>query len=193
MFLAVLVVVGTVGATSWAQNNESAPNGISAASLPYGAQQVLRLQQAQVGEETIIAYIKNNPLYYALDANQIIYLRQQGISNAIITTMLNQPKTPPVSEASTPAQPSAPAPAAPAPAPAPVTTVVSPTVTYLQSVPSPVYYYQPYYYPSYPSYGIYPALSLSFAWGSGYHGGGYGGWHGGYYGGYHGGYGGWHH
>ena len=63
------------------------------------------------------------------------------------------------------------------------TATVAPTVTYVQAAPAPVYYYaQPYYYPS---YAWFPPVSLSFAWGSGWHGGYYGGWHGGSYGGWH--------
>jgi hypothetical protein len=161
--------------------------------LAYGVPQILQLEQAKVGDDTIVAYIKSSGNSYGLNADQIIYLRQQGVSDAVITTMLNQPKPATV-----------PAPAAPAPQPSVSTTVapvptptVAPTVTYVQTVPATTYYYQPYYYQPYyyPAYGVYPAVSLSFGWGGGwggyYHGGYYGGWHGGGYGGWHGG--GWHH
>ena len=146
--------------------------------------QVLQLAQAKVGDETIIAYIKNSGTSYGLNADQIIYLKQQGLSDGVITAMLNQPK-PGVA---------APAPSTPAPQPAAepaVATVPTPTpapaVTYVQSTPPTTYYYyqsQPYYYPyCYPSYSIYPAVSFAFGWGGynhGYYRGGYyGGWHGG--------------
>ena len=39
-----------------------------------------------------MAYIKNSGNSYGLNADQIIYLRQQGVSDAVITAMLNQPK-----------------------------------------------------------------------------------------------------
>ena len=162
----------------------------TAPQLAYGVPQIMQLTQAKVGDDTIIAYIKNSGTSYGLTADQIIYLKQQGVSDAVITTMLNQPKASVV--ASTPMT-SAPQPAGqPAVASVPTTTV-APTVTYVQSVPAATYYYaQPYYYPSYSSYAWFPPVSLSFAWGSGWHGGGYyGGWHGGGYGGWHGG--GWHH
>ena len=167
--------------------------------MVYGVPQIIRLSQAKVSDDTILAYVNNGGLGYSLDADQIIYLRQKGVSDAVITAMLNHPK--PAVITYTPTTP-APQPVAPisntspaastytvSPTPtyaAPVATAtVAPTVTYVQTVPAPVYYYpQPYYQPYYyPSYGISPALSLSFAWGGG------GGWHGG---GYHGG-GGWHH
>jgi uncharacterized membrane protein YgcG len=169
----------------------------TAPQLSYGVPQVLQLSQAKVSDSTIIAYIQNSGNSYGLDANQIIYLRQQGVSDAVINTMLTQPKN-----AAANVQ------AAPPPADQPSTAVVQPTVTYVQSAPaSSVYvvpdtqtyyydsaYYQPYYYPYYG----YPAVSLSFGFGGGwggYYGGGYhggGGWHGGG-GGFHGGGGGWHH
>ena len=148
----------------------------------YGIPQILQLEQAKVSDDTIIAYIRNSGSSYSLNADQIIYLRQQGVSDAVITVMLNQPK--PAAATYTPTTP-APQPVVAPVSPPPVpTATVAPAVTYVQTVPAPVYYYQPYYYPAYsPVYSSFPALSLSFAWGSGG-----GGWHGG---GWHGG--GWHH
>jgi hypothetical protein len=192
--LAVLAIAGLTWSASvaLAQDFSNAgtaqPAGVNSPvpQLSYGTAQIVRLAQANVGEDTIIAYIKNSGNSYGLNADQIIYLRQQGISDAIITTMLNQPKP-----AAAIAQPTTPAPqpvALPAVAPVPTTTI-APTVTYVQSVPATTYYYQPYYYPS---YGWYSPVSLSFAWGGGWYGGHYyyGGWHGGGFGGWHGG--GWH-
>ncbi len=60
--------------------------------LSYGVSQIVQLAQAKVGDDTIIAYIKNSGNSYGLTVDQIIYLRHQGISDAVITTMLNQPK-----------------------------------------------------------------------------------------------------
>lgn len=165
-----------------------------APQLAYGVSPILQLAQAKVGDDTIIAYIKNSGNSYGLNADQIIYLRQQGISSAVITAMLNQPK-PGVAVA---------APTTSAPQATSSTATVAPAVTYVQTVPATTYYYsmpdmtyyyyQPYYYPA---YGCYPGVSLSFGWGGrwgGWQGGGFrgGGFHGG---GFHGGgfHGGWHH
>ena len=163
-------------------NHPSQPATVSASVPPlaYGVPQVLQLLQANVGDSTIIAYIKNSGNSYGLNADQIIYLRQQGASDAVITAMLQQPKQ---------AVAAAPVAMPTTPAPQPVvsyadstpvaTTTTPPPVTYVQTVPAPTYYYAPPYY--YPGYAWYPPVSLSFAWGwgSGWHGGGcYGGWHG---------------
>jgi len=162
-----------------------APVTSSIPPLAYGVPQVLQLVQAKISDDTVIAYINNSRINYGLDANQIIYLRQQGVSDAVVSAMLNQPK--PGAVAAAPAAPTAtpaPAPAQVASAPvAPTVTYVQsqPTVTYVQTPPTTYYYTQPYYY--YPSYAYYPPVSLSFGFGWG------GGWRGGYHGGYRGG---WH-
>jgi hypothetical protein len=215
MLAALAMGVLALGASPVTAQDSSAPTTVMPAAaaapapqLAYGVPQVLQLSQAKVGDDTIIAYIKNSGNSYGLNADQIIYLRQQGLSDAVITTMLNQPK-PAVMTTYTPGTPAPQPAAAPAVAAVPTPTP-APSVTYVQSVPATAYYYQPqpYYYPAYyPAYSAFPAVSLSFGWGSGWggyyrggyggyyggwHGGGYGGWHGGY-GGWHGGYGGWHH
>ena len=187
MVLAVMAVASLTlsTATVLAQNSLATSTGQTAAAnasavpLSYGLTQVLQLSQAKVGDSTIIAYIKNSGNSYDLSADQIIYLRQQGLSDAVLTTMLSQPR-PGLAVA---------APTTPAPPPEPVstpavvtsstvtpaavaTTTVAPTVTYVQTVPANTYYYsQPYYYPT---YAWFPPVSFSFGWGGGWHGGG---WH----------------
>jgi hypothetical protein len=199
--LAVMAVAGlTLTASTALAQDSSAKNTVQPAAvnapvpqLSYGVSQIVQLAQAKVSDDTIIAYIKNTGNSYGLDVNQIIYLRQQGISDAVITTMLNQP-SPGVAVAM---------PTTPAPQPVASTAyygqdsqaTAAPTVTYVQTVPDTTYYYQPYYYPD---YYWYPPVSFSFGWGGGYYGGawrggGYGGGgHGGGYGGgaHSGGYGG---
>jgi hypothetical protein len=185
--VAVLAIAGlALSASTALAQDSSAKNTVQPAAvnasvpqLSYGVSQVVKLAQAKIGDDTIIAYIKNSRNSYGLTVDQIIYLRQQGISDAVITAMLNQP-APGVAVAT---------PTTPAPQPvAASTATVAPTVTYVQTVPDTTYYYQPYYYQPYyyPDYAWYPPVSFSFGWGWG------GGWHGG--GGHGGGgHGGWHH
>ncbi len=195
-------------ATAWAQD-APAPNAVqpvqpAAVNLPaprlgYGASQVLQLEQAKLGDATIIAYIRNSGNSYGLNADQIIYLRQQGLSDGVITAMLSQPR----------AGVALPLPTTPAPAPVAATAyagqastaTVAPPATYVQTVPDVSYYAAPYYYDPYyyyPGYAWYPPVTIGWGWGwggwGGYYGGYRGGWHGcGYGGGWHGGgYGGGH-
>ena len=174
----------------------AAPTAPVTPPLAYGVSQILQLAQAKVSDDTIIAFVKNSGNSYGLSADQIIYLQKQGLSSAVITAMLNQPRTGALASTPAPATPTpatdAPAPAAPASAvpdytqSATSTATVAPTVTYVQTQPATTYYY-PYYYSYgypyyYPAYGCYPGVSVSLGWGRGW-----GGWHGG--GGFHGG---WH-
>jgi uncharacterized membrane protein YgcG len=182
-FLALTAVAGLclLASNALAQST-SAPATASqvAPQLSSGVAEVVQLARASVGEGVIVKYVQNSGNAYGLDANQILYLKQQGISERIINAMLTQPKPavamqPMASSASTPET---------------STATVAPTVTYVQTAPpqtvyvvpntQPVYY-QPYYYPA---YAWYPPVTFSFGWG-GYYGGYRGGWHGG--GGFHGG------
>ena len=184
--------------------NPAPPAAVSASAPPlaYGTRQILQLAQAKVSEDTIIAYIKNSGNSYGLNADEIIYLRQQGLSDTVLTTMLSQPRA-----GVTTAMPSTPAPqpvAATASAGQASTVTVAPAVSYVQTAPAAAYattyYSEPYYYyPNYyyPGYAWYPPVTIGWGWGwgggwrgGGYYGGWHGGWHGGGFGGHGGGFGG---
>jgi len=158
--------------------------------LSYGVSQIIQLSKAKVSEDTIVNYIRNSGSSYGMDASQIVYLKQQGVSDAVLNTMLNQPRQM-AQAAPQPAYPTA----------SSTATYVQPATTYVPS--SSVYvipdtqtyrYYNNYYQPSYGYYPYYdgwnyPPVSFSFGFGGGYRGGYYrGGWGGGYQGGWGGGY-----
>ena len=196
-----VILTCSVASAQMTDNAQPAATLSTAPPLAYGVDSVLQLARANVSDDTIISYIKNSGNSYGLNADQIIYLRQQGVSSAVINAMLNQPK-PGVLAATTTTSATQPV-AAYADTAAPATTTVAPTVTYVQTVPATTYYYQPYYYPAYGGYyggyyngyygWPYPAVSLSFGWGGHWGGGWHGGWGGGWHGGWHGGGGGgWH-
>ena len=150
------------------------PAAVSQAAPPlsYGVAQVVQLARASVGEDVIVNYVRNSGHAYGLDANQILYLKQQGISDRIINTMLTQPR-PAVATPNTSAPPVTSV--AGTSAPEISTATVAPAVTYVQTAPPTYYYDQPYYYPAYyPAYAWYPPVTFSFGWGRGW-----GGWHGG--------------
>ena len=192
----------------------------SAPQLSYGVPQVLQLVQAKVNDSVVVNYIQNSGTIYSLTAGEIVYLKQQGVSDPVLNAMLNQR-----SRITGSTEPGATTATSPNPGSVPATTVATqPTVAYVPATPSSTVYVIPdtqtarynawYYggnpYYGYPYYGGYyygwPAVSLSFGWGSynycgngwhgggyaGWHGGGYNGWHGGGYASWHGGSGGWH-
>ncbi len=167
----------------------------TAPRLSFGVAEVAKLSHAKLSDEAIISFIQNSRRSYEMSAADIVYLHEDGISDKVITAMLDKDRK--VMETANLAAAPSPVPApqpAPAPAPSPAPTVVAqaptvvtqPQTTYVQ--PAPVYVYSspapvvyepyPYYRPYYGYYG-YPAVSLSFGFGRGYHGGGFrGGFHG---------------
>ena len=143
--------------------------------LSYGVSQVVQLSKANVSEDTIVSYVQNSGNSFNLDANQIIYLKDQGVSANVINAMISQKNRP---VAATTTASAAPSPAVVTSQPQVTTYVPSSTVYVIpdtQTYYYNTYYARPYYYP-------WPAVSLSFGWGGGW-GGYHGGWHGG----------GWHH
>ena len=194
---------------STAATAQPAVSSQPAPQLSYGVPQVLQLAQAKVSDGIIVSYIQNSGTIYSLRADEIVYLKQQGVSDPVLNAMLAQrgrltgstePATTTASSTIASAQTYTPAP--------------QPAVTYVQSTPAYVpsstvyiipdtqtyeydawYYSHRPYYGYYGYYGSYPAVSLSFGFGNrwggyyggGYHGGGFrgGGFHGGGFGGGH--------
>lgn len=179
--------------TTVTRNIQAAPQ------LSYGAANVLKLSQAKIGDETIIAYVqKSGEGYSGLGASEIIYLHEQGVSSQVVTTMLDQEKkrrdaaaAQSLAQQITLAAPQAITPSAPvATAPQYQQTYAAPPVTYVQTAPAELVVMRDSsprlvdygIYPGYGYYGYsYPAVSLAFGYGGGYYRGGYYG--GGYYGG----------
>jgi hypothetical protein len=188
---------------------------VAPAKLPYGAEDVLKLTKAQVSEDVTLSFIRNSGTVYNLVPKDIVYLRNEGVSDRVINAMLDQGKSVPTvtgtqaAPAPTPTAQPAPALADPnaaaamqaQPQYAPVYT--QPTPVYVQPdtsyvPPSTVYTIPysssapPFYYSGYPYYSG-PTIGIGFGFGYGgyYRGYGYRGgyYHGGYYrgGNYHGG------
>lgn len=198
-----VLAFGAVAKSDSASQTESPPK------LPYGVAEVLKLSQAKVGEDIISSYIQSSGTVYNLSPSDIVYLKEQGVSERIVNQMLDQRKR--LAEAS--AQPSAAvAQSQPAysnaAAPPSAPTFVAPAQTYVpsssvyvipqQATTYPYYGYSPYYYgPYYGGYYGYPYYPFFGFGGYGRYGyyGGYRGYYGSYrgdYGGYHGAYGGSH-
>jgi hypothetical protein len=185
----------------------------ASAKLPYGVDDVLKLSRAQVSEDVTLNYIHNSGTVYNLSPGDIVYLRNEGVSDRVINTMLDQRKNVPAEQAAQVAAtsgaestaPVVPAPdlgavaaasAAPqyAPAfaqPAPVYAEPQPTYAPASTVYVIPYYssrysyanYSPYYYGSYYRYCA-PSTVVTL----GYRGGGrYGPYYRTGYRGYHGG------
>ncbi len=111
------------------------PAGQAAPNLSPGAAEVVKLAQAGMGDDVIVSYIRNSSIPFNLSADQILYLKDIGLSSQSITEMLNRDKA--LGSVAV-----APAPAAPTPtAVAPVATAPAPAPAYVSSPPADVTYF----------------------------------------------------
>src|SRR5437867_9627970 len=100
------------GSPAPGQSVSPAPAAVSPAVA-----EVLRLAESGVAEDVVMAYVQNSPAGFNLSADQILYVRDLGLSSQVITAMLNR-------DAMLRSQPQPSQPATePEPEPAPVPTV----------------------------------------------------------------------
>ncbi len=62
-------------------------------SLPQVPAEVLRMSEAGISDDVITAYIRNSANGFALDADQIVYLRDVGISSAVLNALVSHSQT----------------------------------------------------------------------------------------------------
>jgi hypothetical protein len=109
--LVISLVLLLAAARCGAQSAAAAPPP----PLPPDAQEIVKLSQAQLSDDVIVSYIKRSGKTYSLNADQLISLRGQGVSQAVISAMLEaKPTSVPAVQAPAPPTPTAaPVPAAP--------------------------------------------------------------------------------
>jgi hypothetical protein len=169
----------TEPASASGQTEAASAANAAPVKLSYNVADVLKLAQAKVSDNVILAYVKSSGTTYGLNAEQIVYLRSQGVSDGVLAAMLDQNKKYADLTAQTSPQLS---PAATAP------VNIGPTTTYVPSsslyvIPSPTvnYGYADYY--DYYSYGYGAPFVFSYGWPYYYGGGVYrgGAYRGGFY------------
>ena len=122
---------------------------VSPAGLSPGGVEVLRLAQAGTSEEVMLAYVQNAGAPFGLNSDQIVYLRNNGVPDSVVTAMLNR------DAALQPLPPTTPPPA----------VVVTPPAT-----PPPVYVSSPppdvaYFYDNLSPYGTWVQVSgIGWCW-----------------------------
>jgi hypothetical protein len=89
----------------------SLPCAGQVAPLPPGVQDIVKLSKSGLGDDVVLAQIRNGGASYNLTVDQILYLRDQGLSQNVIKALLGTGGAAPVATAPTPAE----AIAAPAP------------------------------------------------------------------------------
>ena len=99
---AALAVLGlSAAAVEQASNSASAPSPPTATNAPPTkvippaqvnlspvAAEVLRMSQSGISDDVVTSYIQNSPDTYTLDADQIVYLRDVGVSSAVLNALV---------------------------------------------------------------------------------------------------------
>ena len=70
----------------------STQTAVGPPKLPSGVEDVLKLSHSQVGDDIVVNYIRNTGTIYVLSPQDIIYLRNQGVSDRVINAMIEQRK-----------------------------------------------------------------------------------------------------
>jgi len=104
-------------------------NVARAQAVPPGVQDVVKLSQAGISDDVILAQIKNTGAFYNLTADQIIYLKNAGVSQTVIKALMG-------GGASAMGVPPAPAPMVPAPPVAPAPLVLPSPAPVLPAAPA---------------------------------------------------------
>ena len=157
--IGLLLAVGMLALGAWMAQAANDPGYGPVSPLPSSVADVLKLNQAKINDNTIIAYVQNSGITYHLDASQIISLRDQGLSDGVITAMLSGPTTTPGMPN---AQPNDQTPDMNPPPPPQVnstgdtTSGSQPTVIYVNSTPV-------YYYPAW-SYSWWWPVGVTWGW-----------------------------
>ena len=99
--LAVLMI----GVLCWNGSTLSTAQSAPANQSPQ-LQEVVKLTQAKMSDDVILAYIRNSGASYNLSADDILYLNNQGVSQPVISALLQSKP----SAASAPVMPATPAP-----------------------------------------------------------------------------------
>lgn len=150
----------------------SVPGAAAPTQLNQGAADILKLVRAKIHDDVTEAFIRNGDRHYSLTANEIVFLRQEGVSDRVLTAMLNQqPQTSaaPLLQEAAPAatvfSASAPQYDTPPPTPTVFETAPASTVYVVPSTPTYYSFYDPwpYWYSAWPYWG--PYVSFGFYWG----------------------------
>ena len=115
-------------------------------NLSPGAAEVVRLAGSGVGDDVVLAYIQNSQAAFNLSADDVLYLKDIGLSPQVTSAMLSHDSAlrgQPQQYAPSAQAPVAPPPVAPAPAAAemPAPQVIAPPPAYVTSAPADVSYF----------------------------------------------------
>jgi hypothetical protein len=140
------------------------------ATLSPGAAEVVRLATSGVTDDVVLAFIQNSQAPFTLSANDVLYLKDLGLSPQVTSAMISHDSTlRGQAQAYAPA-PSGPAPAAAVPPPSPVMAPTAAPAATVAAAPAPVYVSSPpadvsYFYNDLAPYGTWVQLDgVGWCW-----------------------------
>lgn len=140
-WLGVIAAAMVTSATARAQTTEqsTASDQSVAPEVSFAVADVIRMAEGGTSEDVLLAYVQDSNSSFDLSADQILYLRDIGLSSSVISAMLNRDAALKTQAAEQTYPPPATAPAPPAEVPPPP---VAPASTVVQT-PAPVYVSNP--------------------------------------------------
>jgi DNA-binding transcriptional MerR regulator len=84
----VAVLCFTIGWMFWSSGNAFSGDQAPAPNLSPGLKEIVKLAQAHMGDDVILPYIKRAGASYTLSADDILYLKDQGVSQNVISVLL---------------------------------------------------------------------------------------------------------
>ena len=90
--IGVVIVCFILGWIFWSAGN-ALGDPTPPANLSPGLQEIVKLAQAGMSDDVILAYIKNSGTSYKMSADDILYLNSQGVSQNAILTLLQTKST----------------------------------------------------------------------------------------------------
>src|SRR5690349_16948523 len=79
-----------VNATVSAQTTAPSTQVAVSTGLPPAANEVVKLTRAQVSEDVIISYVQNSRSTSSLSSDDIVRLRNEGVTDRVINALLNR-------------------------------------------------------------------------------------------------------
>jgi hypothetical protein len=92
---AAVLLSMTVGAAAQTASTATATeaadsSGSAAPPLAPGVADIVKMTHAHVGDQVILSYVGSSGTVYSLDASQVVYLRSAGVSEPVVSAMLNK-------------------------------------------------------------------------------------------------------
>jgi hypothetical protein len=74
------------------ETNSAPARAVTEVRLPYGADKIVEMSQAQISDDVIVGYVRGSSTVYDLTPDEVILLKQEGVSDPVVQAMLDKSK-----------------------------------------------------------------------------------------------------